>query len=104
MAAERDTDVKPDVQDDAQPQEPVAADAEPAANTKLERLEEMRKQSRLGGGEGRIQQQHDKGKLAARTRVNLLLDEGTFEEIDPSSRTGRRILEWQTGRYYPMPW
>ena len=48
-----------------------------------ERLKEMRERSRLGGGKPRIEQQHDKGKLTARERVNLLLDEGSFEEIDP---------------------
>ncbi len=50
---------------------------------KLERLDQLRQESRLGGGQKRIQQQHDKGKLTARERVNLLLDQGTFEEIDP---------------------
>ncbi|MFI5172816.1 MAG: acyl-CoA carboxylase subunit beta, partial [Chitinophagales bacterium] len=35
----------------------------------------------LGGGEARIKSQHDKGKLTARERVHLLMDEGTFEEI-----------------------
>ncbi len=50
---------------------------------KLERLARLREQSRLGGGKARIQQQHDKGKLTARERVDLLLDQGTFQEIDP---------------------
>ena len=50
---------------------------------KLERLTGLRDQSRLGGGEKRIQQQHDKGKLTSRDRLDLLLDQGTFEEIDP---------------------
>ena len=50
---------------------------------KLERLNLLRQQSRQGGGEKRVQQQHDKGKLTARERVDLLLDQGTFEEIDP---------------------
>ena len=46
-------------------------------------LQQLREQSQQGGGPKRIQQQHDKGKLTARERVNLLLDQGTFEEIDP---------------------
>ncbi len=50
--------------------------------TSLERLEEMRRQAALGGGEARIQQQHAKGKLTARERLELLLDEGSFTEID----------------------
>ena len=48
---------------------------------KLESLKKKRAQSRLGGGEVRIEQQHSKGKLTARERLDLLLDEGTFEEI-----------------------
>ena len=83
MTVERDMDAKPEIQDDAHPQELAVVDAKPATNEKLERLEEMRNQSRLGGGERRIQQQHDKGKLSARTRISLLLDDDTFEEIDP---------------------
>ena len=51
-----------------------------------ERLAELRKRrekSRLGGGEEKIKQQHAKGKLTAQERIDLLLDKGTFEEIDP---------------------
>ena len=47
-----------------------------------ERLEKMRAAARLGGGERRIVAQHGKGKLTARERLELLLDEGTFEEWD----------------------
>ena len=46
------------------------------------RLEEMRRRAALGGGESRIQQQHAKGKLTARERVDLLVDEGSFSELD----------------------
>lgn len=42
-----------------------------------------REDAKKGGGEERIQRQHDKGKLTARERLDLLLDEGSFEEIDP---------------------
>ena len=52
-------------------------------NRKLDKLDQLREQARLGGGEKRIQQQHDKGKLTARERLNLLLDEGSFQEVDP---------------------
>ena len=48
----------------------------------LERLEEQRAQARLGGGERRIEAQHKRGKLTARERIGLLLDEGSFEEFD----------------------
>jgi propionyl-CoA carboxylase beta chain len=46
------------------------------------RLEEMRIASRAGGGAARIARQHDAGKLTARERVDLLLDPGTFTELD----------------------
>ena len=52
-------------------------------DAKLERLKKLREESQLGGGPKRIQQQHEKGKLTARERVNLLLDQGSFQEIDP---------------------
>ncbi len=45
-------------------------------------LEEKRAQARLGGGQKRIDAQHGKGKLTARERLELLLDEGSFEEWD----------------------
>ncbi|GAA4530720.1 acyl-CoA carboxylase subunit beta [Chelativorans composti] len=48
----------------------------------LEQLEERRKQARLGGGQRRIDAQHAKGKLTARERIEVLLDEGSFEEFD----------------------
>ena len=49
---------------------------------KLKHLAELEKQALLGGGEKRIKVQHDKGKLTARERIDLLLDEGTFRETD----------------------
>ena len=48
----------------------------------IARLVERRKEARLGGGEKRIEAQHAKGKLTARERLALLLDEGSFEEYD----------------------
>ena len=48
----------------------------------LEQLEHRRAEARLGGGQRRIDAQHGKGKLTARERVELLLDEGSFEEFD----------------------
>ena len=49
---------------------------------KLERLVALRREAELGGGEKRIEQQHERGKLTARERVALLLDEGSFTELD----------------------
>jgi len=48
----------------------------------LEQLEHRREEARQGGGQKRIDAQHAKGKLTARERVELLLDEGSFEEFD----------------------
>ena len=48
----------------------------------LTELENRRAQARLGGGQKRIDAQHAKGKLTARERVEILLDEGSFEEFD----------------------
>jgi acetyl-CoA carboxylase carboxyltransferase component len=48
----------------------------------VERLDRMRAEARLGGGEKRIEQQHARGKLTARERLELLLDAGTFVEFD----------------------
>jgi len=51
-------------------------------NEKVKRLLELREDSKKGGGEARIKKQHDKGKLTARERIDLLLDKNSFEEID----------------------
>ncbi|MBE7200731.1 MAG: methylmalonyl-CoA carboxyltransferase, partial [Parafilimonas terrae] len=48
----------------------------------LDKLEERRAQARLGGGEKRVEAQHNRGKLTARERIELLLDHGSFEEFD----------------------
>ena len=48
----------------------------------IAKLVERRAKARLGGGEKRIEAQHEKGKLTARERLALLLDEGSFEEYD----------------------
>jgi propionyl-CoA carboxylase beta chain len=48
----------------------------------LETLADRRAQARLGGGQGRIDAQHKRGKLTARERIELLLDHGSFEEFD----------------------
>ena len=52
------------------------------SKTPLERLEEMREASLQGGGPARIEAQHKKGKLTARERIDLLVDEGSFVELD----------------------
>ncbi len=53
-----------------------------ANQDKINELIEKRAQARLGGGEARIDAQHQKGKYTARERISILLDEGSFEEFD----------------------
>ncbi len=57
------------------------ADQLPTTEEKFNKLQKLNEQALLGGGEKRIAKQHEKGKLTARERIELLLDEGTFEEI-----------------------
>ncbi|HEY4668535.1 MAG TPA: carboxyl transferase domain-containing protein, partial [Tepidiformaceae bacterium] len=56
------------------------------AAQKLEQLLELKARFAQGGGAKRIEAQHSRGKLTARERVELLLDAGTFDEIDPLVR------------------
>ena len=49
---------------------------------KIKELVDLRVKAKLGGGERRIEAQHKKGKLTARERIDLLLDDGSFEEFD----------------------
>lgn len=51
-------------------------------DNKIEQLRKLKEEAKRGGGSDRIKAQHEKGKLTARERIDLLLDEGTFEEID----------------------
>jgi len=53
-----------------------------AIEEKIKELLEKRELARLGGGEKRIEAQHAKGKMTARERIDILLDEGSFEEFD----------------------
>ncbi len=49
---------------------------------KVRQLVELREKARMGGGEQRIEDQHKKGKYTARERIEMILDEGSFEEFD----------------------
>ena len=53
------------------------------ADQQLEDLQNRKAEALAGGGEKRIEAQHERGKLTARERIEILLDEGTFEELDP---------------------
>ena len=54
----------------------------PSNAERLNRLAEMRAESVMGGGQARIDRQHEVGKLTARERIDLLLDSGSFVELD----------------------
>jgi len=52
------------------------------SSNSIDHLRSLQEAAQLGGGQRRIEDQHKKGKLTARERLNLLLDEGSFEEMD----------------------
>ncbi len=56
---------------------------EPTVKDKIQKLRELRDQAKLGGGKQRIEEQHKRGKMTARERIDLLLDQNTFVELDP---------------------
>jgi propionyl-CoA carboxylase beta chain len=51
-------------------------------NPKIQHLRKLKSEARLGGGVERIEAQHDRGRLTARERLDLLLDKGSFREVD----------------------
>src|SRR5688500_7354967 len=53
-----------------------------SSQTKNQHLRDQKARSRLGGGPERIESQHKKGRLTARERIDLLLDKGSFREMD----------------------
>jgi propionyl-CoA carboxylase beta chain len=66
----------------------------------LKRLHELRDLSKKGGGEKRIKSQHDKGKFTARERLEILLDRGSFEEIDAFVRHRSHDFGLDTQHYF----
>lgn len=69
------------------------------ARSPLGRLESLRAESLLGGGQARIDAQHKKGKLGARERLEVLLDEDSFVEIDAFVRHRSRDFGLDKQRY-----
>jgi propionyl-CoA carboxylase beta chain len=69
-------------------------------NDKIKELNSKREEALLGGGANRIETQHKKGKLTARERINILLDEGSFEEIDIFVRHQSRDFDLDKTRFY----
>ena len=67
---------------------------------KINELREKRQLAMLGGGQKSIDSQHKRGKLTARERIHLLLDQGTFEEMDIFVRHQSRDFGLENTRYY----
>ncbi|MEM1055361.1 MAG: acyl-CoA carboxylase subunit beta [Bacteroidota bacterium] len=63
-------------------------------------LDQRRAEARAGGGEARIERQHEKGKLTARERLDILLDPGSFQEIGPFVRHQASGFGLETNRPY----
>jgi len=69
-------------------------------NQKINQLKERRAEAMLGGGQTRIDQQHKRGKLTARERIELLLDKGSFEEMDMFVRHQSKDFGLENQRFY----
>ncbi len=67
---------------------------------KINELKAKRQEAMLGGGQKSIDAQHKRGKLTARERIHLLLDQGTFEEMDVFVRHQSRDFGLENTRYY----
>ena len=70
----------------------------------LEKLEERRHRARAGGGETRIDAQHNRGKLTARERLELLTDKGSFRSSTCLSSTAQPSLEWKRAESPATAW
>lgn len=67
---------------------------------KLDKLSKIKSEALLGGGQDKIDSQHKKGKLSARERIHLLLDDNSFEEIDLLVRHQSKDFGLDKMRYY----
>src|SRR5436189_879292 len=70
------------VHKDSVPMFSIGRAAVPSSEERIARLVAMRDDAKLGGGQARIEQQHARGKLTARERLDLLLDPDSFVELD----------------------
>ncbi len=71
----------------------------PEEDPRILELRAMRAKAKLGGGEDRISKQHAKGKLTARERLELLLDPGTFQELEPFAQQEHDPLETKDEKF-----
>lgn len=70
------------------------------ASDKIEYLRKQKAEALLGGGQKRIEAQHAKGKLTARERIDLLLDKGSFQEVDMLVQHRSKDFGLDKQRYY----
>ena len=67
---------------------------------KIENYTKKKKTADLAGGQDRIAAQHEKGKLTARERIDLLLDEGTFTEVDALTTHHYHEFDMQKKKFF----
>ena len=67
-------------------------------NPKMEKLHRLRHESKMGGGEERIARQRAKGKMTAHERIEMLLDKGSFRELDPFAIHRERNFDMEKTR------
>jgi propionyl-CoA carboxylase beta chain len=80
--------MSPLLPEESLPEKNAAAGAKEKHHDRMEELRRQSAEAEAGGGAERREREHKAGKLAARERINLLLDEGTFEELDKFVRHG----------------
>ena len=68
---------------------------------RLRDLAARKAEARVAGGEAAIERHHAKGKMTARERIEYLLDQGSFEELDMLARHGAPA--WDSRRTVPTP-
>jgi propionyl-CoA carboxylase beta chain len=76
------------LREESLPEKNAAATAQEKHRDRMEELRRQSAEAEAGGGPERREREHKAGKLAARERINLLLDEGSFEELDKFVRHG----------------
>ena len=67
---------------------------------KINNFSKIKKTANQGGGQDRISKQHEKGKLTARERIILLLDEGSFVEMDALATHHYHEYDMQKKKFY----
>jgi propionyl-CoA carboxylase beta chain len=80
--------MSPLLPEESLPEKNAAASAKEKHHDRMEELRRQSAEAEAGGGAERREREHKASKLAARERINLLLDEGTFEELDKFVRHG----------------